>query len=165
MIKYFKLILIISTIFFIIFCPNKGANKTVAAGNDFTLSSLEGETYTLKKLIGKVVIVDFWATWCPPCRREIPHLVNFYEKYKDKGLIILGVSNEDTVTLDNFKKENNITYPILLGNNEVFQKFGVRSIPHTIFIDKKGNVRKTQIGYSDDFLPEFESLIETLINE
>ncbi|MEO0155517.1 MAG: TlpA disulfide reductase family protein [candidate division WOR-3 bacterium] len=164
MIKSIKLLLITLAIFHI-FCSNKAGSKPVATGNDFTLNSLEGEEYTLSKLKGNVVIVDFWATWCPPCKREVPHLVNFYNTYKDKGLIILGVSTEDRQTLDTFRKENNVTYPILLGNNEVFQKFGVRSIPHTLFIDKKGNVRKTQIGYSDDFLPEFETLIETLINE
>uniref|UniRef100_A0A7V1EIB1 TlpA family protein disulfide reductase n=1 Tax=candidate division WOR-3 bacterium TaxID=2052148 RepID=A0A7V1EIB1_UNCW3 len=150
---------------FAVFCSNKTGNKTVVTGNDFTLNSLDQEEYTLSKLKGRVVIVDFWATWCPPCRREIPHLISLYEKYKDKGLIVLGVSAEEKQTLETFRNENNITYPILLGNNEVFQKFGVRSIPHTIFIDKKGNVRKTQIGYADELLPEFESLIETLINE
>lgn len=158
------LLLIICAIFGV-FCQNKAGNKPVTTGNDFTLNSLDGEEYTLSKLKGKVIIVDFWATWCPPCRREVPHLVSFYEKYRDKGLIILGVSAEERQTLEAFRKENNVNYPILLGNNEVFQRFGVRSIPHTLFIDKKGNVRKTQIGYSDDFLPEFESLIETLINE
>ncbi len=162
--KIIRFLLIICTIF-PVFCANKPGNKPVTIGNDFTLNSLDQEEYTLSKLKGKVVIVDFWATWCPPCKREVPHLVNFYEKYKDKGLLVLGVSAEEKQTLETFRKENNVTYPILLGNNEVFQKFGVRSIPHTIFIDKKGNIRKTQVGYSDDFLPEFESLIETLINE
>jgi len=162
--KIIRFLLIICTIF-AVFCSNKPGNKPATTGNDFTLNSLDQEEYTLSKLKGKVVIVDFWATWCPPCKKEVPHLVNFYEKYKDKGLLVLGVSAEEKQTLETFRKENNVTYPILLGNNEVFQKFGVRSIPHTIFIDKKGNIRKTQVGYSDDFLPEFESLIETLINE
>lgn len=164
MIKISKFLLIIFVIF-TLFCSGKKENKTNVTNNDFTLTSLDGEEYTLSKLKGKVVIVDFWATWCPPCRREVPHLVNYYNKYKDKGLIVLGVSAEDQQTLDTFRKENNVTYPILLGTNDVFKKFEVRSIPHTLFIDRKGNVRKTQIGYSDDFLPEFENLIETLINE
>ncbi len=152
-------------LFLFVFCGNTGSKKQEVGGNDFTLTSLEGDEYTLSKLKGKVVIVDFWATWCPPCRREIPHLVEFYNRYKDNGLLVLGVSAEDRQTLETFRKENNINYPILLGNTEVFKRFGVRSIPHTLFIDRKGNVRKTQVGYGDELLPEFERIIETLLNE
>jgi len=150
--------------FFCLFCAGKNSKPT-ATNNDFTLNSLDGNEYALSRLKGNVVIVDFWATWCPPCKREIPHLIEIYNKYKDKGLIILGVSTEDKVALEAFQKENNINYPILLGTNEVFQKFGVRSIPHTLFIDKKGKVRKVQIGYADELIPVFEVLLDTLMNE
>ncbi|MGB9720808.1 MAG: peroxiredoxin family protein [bacterium] len=149
---------------FCVLCTNKNSKPT-SVSNDFTLNSLDGDEYTLSKLKSQVVIVDFWATWCPPCRREIPHLIEIYEKYKDQGLIILGVSTEERGTLETFRKQNNISYPVLLGTNEVFQKFGVSSIPHTLFIDKKGKVRKVQIGYADELIPVFEALIDTLINE
>ncbi len=153
--------------FVLLFCVVCGG-KTVSGHDkdkDFTLTSLEGQEYTLSKLKGNVVILDFWATWCPPCRREIPHLVAIYNKYKDKNLIVIGISAEEKSTLEIFKKENNVNYPILLGNNEVFQRFGVQSIPHTLFIDRKGKIRKTQVGYADELLPVFEALIDTLINE
>ncbi len=151
-------------IFFCIVCGGKNVSSPDTV-KDFTLTSLEGQEYTLSKLKGNVVILDFWATWCPPCRREIPHLVEIYEKYKEKNLIVIGVSTEEKATLENFQKQNQITYPVLLGTNEIFQKFGVKSIPHTIFIDRKGNVRKTQIGFADELLPVFEALIDTLVNE
>ncbi|MCX7995162.1 MAG: TlpA family protein disulfide reductase [candidate division WOR-3 bacterium] len=160
-----KKIITILGIIVLVLCANKNGNKSVKETNDFTLKSIDGKEYTLSKLKGNVVILDFWATWCPPCRREIPHLIALYDKYKDKGLIILGISTEDKQTLETFSRENNVNYPILLGNDEVFRKFGVRSIPHTLFIDKKGNVRKLQIGYSDELIPYFEALIDTLISE
>lgn len=149
---------------FCVVCTNKNSKPTGTA-NDFTLKSLDGDEYTLSNLKNQVIIVDFWATWCPPCRKEIPHLIEIYNKYKDNGLIILGISTEEKGTLEAFRREYNINYPILLGTNEVFQKFGVSSIPHTLFIDKKGKVRKVQIGYADELIPVFEALLDTLIKE
>ncbi|MEO0184455.1 MAG: TlpA disulfide reductase family protein [candidate division WOR-3 bacterium] len=162
--KQYLIILCLIMCFLSVFCANKNS-KPAGTANDFTLTSLDGNEYTLSKLTNQVVIVDFWATWCPPCKREIPHLIEIYDKYKDKGLIILGVSTEEKNTLETFSQQNKINYPILLGTNEVFQKFGVSSIPHTLFIDKKGKVRKVQIGYADELIPVFEALIDTLLNE
>lgn len=162
--NYKKLLLIALVGIFCLFCGGKNSKQTIES-NDFTLNSLDGEEYTLSKLKGKVLLVDFWATWCPPCKREIPHLIEIYEKYKDRGLIVLGISTEDKGTLEKFRQENNISYPILIGTQDVFQKFGVRAIPHTIFFDKKGKIRKTQTGFADELVPVFYALIDTLINE
>lgn len=162
--NYKKLLLLGVIALFCIFCGGENSSR-MNSTNDFTLKSLDGEEYTLSKLKGNVLIVDFWATWCPPCKMEIPHFVELYNKYKDNGLIILGISTEDRGRLESFRHENNINYPILLGTNDVFQKFGVKAIPHTLFFDKKGKVRKTQIGFANEFVPVFEALIDTLINE
>lgn len=151
-------------VLFCLFCAGKN-NKQESSSADFTLKSLDNEEYTLSKLKGQVVIVDFWATWCPPCRREIPQLVEIYNKYKDNGLVILGITNEDRGTLETFRREYHINYPILLGSNKVFQIFGVKAIPHTLFIDKKGKIRKTQIGFADEVVPVFVALLDTLMNE
>uniref|UniRef100_A0A7C4TCJ4 TlpA family protein disulfide reductase n=1 Tax=candidate division WOR-3 bacterium TaxID=2052148 RepID=A0A7C4TCJ4_UNCW3 len=145
----------------LVFC----ARKSEISNLDFTLKSIDGETVSLSDFKGKVVLLDFWATWCPPCRRSIPHLISLYEKYKDRGVIIIGISSEEEGTIRNFRDENGITYPLLLGTSEVFQKYKVSAIPHTVFIDKKGKERKTQIGFADELIPEFEALIEKLVNE
>ncbi len=147
---------------FLILCG--GRQKEIKKGG-FTLPTIDGDSVRLSDYRGRVVIIDFWATWCPPCRRGIPHLVALYNKYKEQGLIILGISNEEAQTLRQFRDENGINYPLLLGTNEIFQQYGVRAIPHTIFLDKKGKIRKTQVGFGDELIPVFEALIDTLINE
>lgn len=158
-----KGLIITLVVLFLFFCGGKP--KTDKGVKGFTLKTIDGETVGLSDYKGNVVIVDFWATWCPPCRRSIPHLISLYEKYKERGLIILGISKEDLQILKNFRDESRITYPLLLGTNEVFRDFGVQAIPHTVFFDKKGRIRKTQTGFSDELVPIFEALIDTLINE
>ena len=131
----------------------------------FNLKSIDGEQINLSDYKGRVVIIDFFATWCPPCKREVPHLVSMYNENKDRGLIILGISLEDETTLKNFKDEFHVAYQILLGTQEVFEKYGVQPIPHTLFIDKKGKTRKVQVGFAPELTPEFESLVQTLLKE
>lgn len=130
-----------------------------------TLPTLDGDTIRLESLKGKVVILDFWTTWCPPCRRAIPHLITLYDKYHDRGLEILGISDEDETTLRNFRSSQGIPYPILLGSNEIARQFEVTAIPKTYFIDRKGKVRKIQVGFADEFVPGFEAILDTLLSE
>lgn len=133
--------------------------------NDFTLQSLDGQSYTLSKLKGNVIIVDFWATWCPPCRNSIPALTRLYEKYRDQGFLVLGISTEDMGTLKEFQGTQQIPYPILLGTKEVVQAYEVTAIPKMFFFDKKGTVRKTQTGYSPELEAQFDQLVDSLLNE
>jgi peroxiredoxin len=108
---------------------------------DFTLTELSGKTWTLKQLRGKVVLVNFWATWCPPCRKEMPDLETLYKQFKDQGLVILAISEEDTEQVKPFVAEQKVTDPILpdpgRGVNELFQ---IEGIPTTFVYDRSGKL-------------------------
>jgi thiol-disulfide isomerase/thioredoxin len=112
---------------------------------------------------GKVIILDFFATWCPPCKQEVPGFTNLYRKYKDKGLEIIAVAVDKTspYRINNFVKENDISYPVYLDSGDLSGKYKVRSIPHTLFIDKNGSIVKTHIGYmsEDAFEREIKNLL------
>ena len=111
--------------------------------------TVDGKMYDLSKLTGKVVIVNFWATWCGPCRKEIPDFIEFYKNYKDKGVEILGVSldREGWAKVTPFLKQTPINYPIVLGNGEIAGKFSkFNAIPTTFIIDKSGKIVDEHTG-------------------
>lgn len=107
----------------------------------FQLEDLNGKTVSLKEFMGKVIVLNFWATWCAPCRAEMPSLENLYRNLKDKGLVIIGVSVDSSEkTVQSFVKERGITFPILLDKRKEvsFDDYGVIGLPVTFLIDKKG---------------------------
>lgn len=106
---------------------------------DFTLSDLEGDKWHLQDLHGKVVLVNFWATWCPPCRKEMPDLQALFDKYKGRGLIVLSISDEGSAKVEPFVKEQNITYPVILDpGGKVHALFQVDGIPKSFVYDRDG---------------------------
>jgi peroxiredoxin len=108
---------------------------------DFTLSDLHGKEWHLKDLRGKVVLVNFWATWCPPCRKEMPDLEALYEKYKDQGLIILAISDEEAAKVSPFIAERKISYPVMLDpGRKVNELFQVEGIPKSFVYDRDGKM-------------------------
>jgi peroxiredoxin len=108
---------------------------------DFTLTDLQGKTWTLKNLAGKVVLVNFWATWCPPCLKEIPDLETLYERFKDQGLVILAISDEDVGKVKPFIAKRNVTYPVLLDRGrKVNGLFQIEGIPKSFVYDRSGKL-------------------------
>ena len=108
---------------------------------DFTLTDIEGKPWTLSALRGKVVLVNFWATWCPPCRKEMPDLESLYGRFKDQGFVIVAISDEDAAKVKPFIAERNITYPILLDpGRKVNDLFVVEGIPKSFVYDRGGQL-------------------------
>ncbi len=133
---------------------------------NFKLTSTDGKTIDLSSFRGKVVIVDFWATWCPPCKAEIPDFIKLYSKYKDNGFQMLGISLDQNglQAVVPFMKKYGINYPIMLGNEQVVDEYGgIRGIPTTFVIDKQGNIAASFMGYRPASV--FENLIQKLTKE
>jgi len=107
---------------------------------DFTLHDLDGKSWTLKRLRGKVVVVNFWATWCPPCRKEIPDLEALYEQFRDQGLVVLAISDEKAEKVKPFVAEKQMTYPVLLDSGTIHKMFRVEGIPKNFVFDREGKL-------------------------
>jgi len=123
------------------------ANSKMEADNakreqaNFTLPDLSGKAWTLKELPGKVVVLNFWATWCPPCRKEMPDLELLYQQFKDQGLVILAVSDEEAEKVKSFIAQGKFTYPILLDlGRKVNELFEIEGIPKTFVYDRNGKL-------------------------
>ena len=131
---------------------------------EFNLPDLTGAQVASSSFKGKVVILDFWATWCPPCKEEIPHLVNLQAKYRDQGLAIVGLSLDAGGARDvkPFAEEHDVNYTMLIANGEVAKSYGnVAAIPTTFVIDRDGKIVQRFIGYT---APEvFEQAIKPLL--
>jgi peroxiredoxin len=118
---------------------------------DFTLFSLDGKAMKLSELKGKKVILNFWATWCPPCKAEMPHMQSFYEEEKDHHVIILAVnlttSEKNKANVEKFVKENGITFPVLLDSQgEIGNVYQAFTIPTSYVIDSNGVIQQKIIG-------------------
>ena len=108
---------------------------------DFTLTDLNGKAWTLKGQRGKVVVLNFWATWCPPCRKEMPDLDGLYQRFKDQGLVILAISDEEAVKVKPFVAQERVSYPVLLDpGRKVNELFQIEGIPKTFVYDRSGKL-------------------------
>ncbi len=130
---------------------------------DFTLPTLSGENITLSKLKGKVVLLDFWATWCSPCRLAIPELKEIYEAYKEKGVLVLGIGLDEKTALLKVQEELAINYPVLIGDEKVAKNYEIEAIPTLILLDRKGKIQLKKVGFSEEGMGEIKGKIEELI--
>jgi peroxiredoxin len=133
---------------------------------DFTLSTLSGTSLSLAELRGKVVLLNFWATWCVPCRQEMPAIEALYQRYKDRGLEVLAISLDKTptATVEAFVKEMGVTYRIVLDPAwTTTRPYGVRGLPATFLIDRAGNVVLRELGERDWMAEEKQQVVEGLL--
>ena len=134
---------------------------------DFTLRSRAGETVSLSELRGDVVMINFWATWCGPCRQEMPHLEALHQRYGDLGFKLLGVNVEkDSRLSDKFLKETPVTFDILFDpESGVSELYDVIAMPSTVLVDRNGNMRYIHHGYQPGYENEYQTQIRALLRE
>jgi thiol-disulfide isomerase/thioredoxin len=115
----------------------------------FTGRTTDGKTFDLAQWKGKVVLINFWATWCGPCRMEIPDLITLQEKYGPQGFTVVGVSQDDSMEIVlPFIKENKINYPVIMATREISQQYEVRSLPSSLLVNREGKVVWAMAGVS-----------------
>jgi thiol-disulfide isomerase/thioredoxin len=137
------------------------------AAKDFTLQDMDGKPHSLSDYRGKVVLVNFWATWCPPCRREMPSMEHLYQKLREKPFAVLAIDQwEDPDQVFPFLGQLAAfpTFPILFDRkSEVAQAFGVKGLPTSFILDKEGRILYRTVGGRDFQHPEIEQTIEKLL--
>ena len=149
--------------------PAAGPKIADAAGNTkaapaWELKDLEGKPVKLSDFKGKVVLLTFWATWCPPCRAEIPDLIAMQNQYKDQGLVVVGISMDEAgaAAVKSFATRNKINYPIVMGDEKTAEAYGnIEVIPSTFYIDRAGNVAGVHTGGAEK--ATFEASVKPLL--
>jgi thiol-disulfide isomerase/thioredoxin len=133
----------------------------------FSLPARGGSTISLNQYKGQVVMINFWASWCGPCRQEMPLLENIYKKYGKMGFTLIGVNVEpDTKAAENWLKQTPVSFPVLFDtDSKVSKLYNVSGMPSTVFIDRKGNFRVLHQGYKPGDENEYLDQIRTLMRE
>jgi peroxiredoxin len=141
------------------------ASTTVAPS--FTLPSRSGDTVSLEQLHGKVVMLNFWASWCGPCRTEMPLLEQMHKRYSSLGFTLLGVNVEaNTADAERWLKDTPVSFPVLFDrDSKVSKLYNVSAMPSTVFIDRKGNIRYLHKGYKPGDESEYLNQIRALLKE
>ncbi len=146
-------------------CTRSDERSTAASGDapNFKIQDLNGRTVQLSDFKGKPVVLDFWATWCQPCRDSIPGMAKLNADYADKGLVVLAISvgGDAAEDIRAFQKEHGMTYTVLLGTEDVSDQYRVRTIPMVVVIDKSGKIVKRFLGSGNE--AEIEMIVRQLL--
>lgn len=143
------------------------SEKLSGKAANFTLKSSTGKNIKLSELRGKVVMLNFWASWCGPCRQEMPLLEKIYKKYQRLGFTLLGVNVEqDSNAAKNYLKDVKVSFPILFDStNKTSKLYNVSAMPTTIIIDRSGNIRFLHKGYKPGYENDYQKQIKELLRE
>ncbi len=133
---------------------------------EFTLKDINGRNVSIASLRGKVVLINFWATWCPPCRAEMPSMNRLYREYKGKGLEILAISTDNSASkVKDYISQNSLAFQVLMDDNiKVARQYKVFSLPTTFLIDRNGIIVDRFLGEQDWISPEQKKRIEELLH-
>jgi thiol-disulfide isomerase/thioredoxin len=147
-------------------CSSNRSVQAVAAPK-FELKDLNGNTVRLDSYLGHPVLLDFWATWCGPCRMSIPMVQDFFSRHKAEGLAVLGLNIDDEPSgVSSFVKKFHMTYPVLLaGNSSVASDYEVEGIPHFVFVDAHGRVQRIYQGFAPDIVDSWEEELKTALKK
>lgn len=147
-----------------LFALSACTRKVTETAPDFTLEDLEGRPVSLSDFRGKVVAIEFFASWCAPCREAVPDMMFLFKKYKGRGFEFIAISaDSDRAAAAEFAKEYRITYPVLLGDRRVIDLFNVMNVPTTFIIDKNGRISKKHAGYMPNTASIMSREIEALL--
>ena len=157
----------VAVIFAILFSAPLAADILDSPAPDFTLKALDGSNIKLSEQAGNVVLVNFWASWCGPCRKEMPLLNELHEKYSPLGFTVLGVNVEqDTAQARRFIEDNPVKFPVLLDtSNDVSRDYEVVAMPTTAIIDRHGIVRYLHKGYKEGDEDKYRKMVKKLVRE
>ncbi len=173
--KLIIFLLFVSLLITLISCGNKNevqdnlikkSNRKLAP--DFSLSTLDGGVVQLSNFKGKVILIDFWAEWCGPCKQATPTIIKIYENFKDRGLSVFGINLDDKNDLEkviDYVKEKNIKYYTLIDGFQVAQKYNVSGIPKFVLIDKNGYIASEIVGAREDLESLLNANIKKLLSE
>ena len=145
--------------------PNPAATAAKIAP-DFSLPDPDGKTVRLSDFKGKVVLLDFFATWCPPCRNEIPHFIELQKHFAARGFTMLGIAfdQQGAAVVKPFARQAGVNYPLALGDSQVAQAYGgVDALPTTFLIGRDGRILQTYVGYTDK--ADFEQAIQSALGK
>jgi thiol-disulfide isomerase/thioredoxin len=146
--------------------PLHDARAATTAAPEWQLNDPDGQTLKLSDFKGKVVILDFWATWCPPCRAEIPGFIALQKRYADQGLTVVGVSLDTggASVVKSFMKQVGMNYPVVIGDEKIASDYGgISAIPTTFVLDRNGNIVTSHQGFASQAV--FESEIRPLLEQ